>query len=82
VATKEITLVNASSLLLHHLFLFSIDIGNALRTTRHLYNVLERRTQGNSLLLAILSSHDQHLPFASLLVFFLSRSNGMATALW
>jgi hypothetical protein len=46
----------ASSLLLDHFFFFlSIDICTAPRMTRPLCNSLERRTQGNRLLLTILS---------------------------
>jgi hypothetical protein len=44
----------ASSLLLQH-FLLTINIGTAPRTTCHLWNDLTRQTQGNSLLLTILS---------------------------
>jgi hypothetical protein len=48
-------LLLTSSLLLHRFFL-SIDIGTAHWTTLPLYNYLEQRTQGNSLLLTILST--------------------------
>jgi hypothetical protein len=61
-------------------FFLSIDIGTAPRTIRFLYNDLERRTQGNSLLVTILSTSltVQTLTLINPLL-FLSRSNGMAT---
>jgi hypothetical protein len=47
-------LLFAPSLLLHPFFL-SVDLGTASRTTRFLYNYLECRMRGNSLLLTIFS---------------------------
>jgi hypothetical protein len=73
----------ASSLLLHLFFFYNpISIGNTSRTTRFLYNNLERWTQGNFLLLTILAIFVlPWLTFAFCLIapFFLEWSNGMTT---
>jgi hypothetical protein len=45
----------ASSLLLYHFFFLSTSIGTTPQTIRPLYNKLDRRTHGTSLLLTILS---------------------------
>jgi hypothetical protein len=57
-ATKLTFSVISFSSLLHPLFL-SIDNGTTtLQTTRTLYNNFEQQTQGNSLLLTLLSIYD------------------------
>jgi hypothetical protein len=76
----------ASSSLLHH-FLLAVDVGTTSRAYHPLYNDLRRRTQGNSLLLKSppsLTYPDQHIPFASLLLFFLDGRMGWQRihALW
>jgi hypothetical protein len=55
-ATKDLfpSVLFVAPLLLHHFFFLSTDISTAPRTTRHLYNDLDRRTQGNYLLLTIM----------------------------
>jgi hypothetical protein len=62
------TLSFLSSLLLHP-FCFSIDINTTPQANRSTYNDRKRRSHVNSSQ-AILSCHDQLLPFASSLLFF------------
>jgi hypothetical protein len=74
-------LIFASSLLLQH-FLILIDIDTTRRTKCLLYNYYERRTQGDSLLLTILSIFaSPWLTFAFCInaPFFLGWSKGIKT---
>jgi hypothetical protein len=71
-----------ASSLLHHHFFRSVDIGTTSWTTRPLYQNLERRTQGDSYFLAILSIFVLPWPPFTFCIFashFLNRLNGKAT---